>query len=68
MKKILNDKLIGKIFKTFIEGFIGYLAIYLPTMNDFSDINLLKPIIVGAVASGVSALLNLIQNKLKGDE
>ena len=68
MKKIFNDKLIGKVFKTFIEGFIGYLAIYLPTINDFGDFNVLKPIVVGAVASGVSALLNLAQDKLKGDE
>ena len=61
MRKLLNDKFINKIIKTFIEGFIASLIVTLPTINNIDDINLLKTILVGAVAMGISAVLNLIQ-------
>ena len=54
-------KLLNKIIKTFIEGFIASLIVTLPTINNIDDINLLKTILVGAVAMGISAVLNLIQ-------
>ena len=47
--------------KTFIEAFIGALAITLPNA-DLTDKSVLYSLIVGAIASGISALLNLILN------
>ena len=64
MKKILNDKFIGKLIKSFIEGFIASLIVSLNGINDFNDINLIRTILVGAIAMGISAVLNLIQSKL----
>lgn len=61
MKKILNDKFVGKIFKTFIEGFIASLLINIQNINSFGDKELVKTILVGAIAMGISAVLNLIQ-------
>lgn len=66
MKKILNDKFIGKLIKTFIEGFIASLVVTLPTITDINDLNLLKTILIGAIAMGISAVLNLIQEYLHG--
>ena len=47
--------------KTFIEAFIGALAITLPNA-DLTDKSVLYSLIVGAIATGISALLNLILN------
>jgi len=66
MKKILNDKFVGKLIKTFIEGFLASLVVTIPTISDISDLNLLKIILVGAIAMGISAVLNLIQEYLHG--
>lgn len=56
--------------KTFIQGFLGALAITLPTTNDFSNTDVLKSLLIGACAGGISALMNFIINLLnkKGDE
>lgn len=64
MKKILNDTIIGKLLKTFLEGFIASLVITLPTITNINDFELIKSIFVGAVAMGISAILNLIQQKI----
>lgn len=56
--------------KTFIQGFLGALAVTLPS-SDFSDMSVVKSLLIGAVAGGVSAVMNLIINLLnnkKGDE
>lgn len=66
MKKILNDKLFGKILKTFIEGFLASLIVNLPTITNVSDFNFIKTILVGALAMGISAVLNLLQEYLDG--
>lgn len=66
LKKILNDKLLGKVLKTFIEGFIASLLVVLPT-TDLSNFDLVKSMMVGAIAMGISAVLNLIQEKLNGE-
>lgn len=47
--------------KTFIEAFIGALAITIPNA-DLTDKSVLYSLIVGAIATGISALLNLILN------
>lgn len=64
MKKFLNDTLLGKIIKTFIEGFLASLTTALFNVNDFSNFKLLESILIGAIAMGLSAVLNLIQNKI----
>lgn len=56
--------------KTFIQGFLGALAVTLPS-SDFSDMSVVKSLLIGAVAGGISAVMNLIINLLnnkKGDE
>ena len=37
MKKILNDKFIGKLIKSFIEGFIASLIVVLQDINNFKS-------------------------------
>lgn len=59
--------IIIRAFKTFIQGFLGALAITLPT-TDLTNYELLKSILIGAVAGGVSAVMNLIINLLKKEE
>ncbi len=66
MKRILNDNLVGKVLKTFIEGFLVSLLVTLPTMNSFGDLDLMKNMFIGALAMGISAVLNLIQEYLHG--
>lgn len=68
MRKILNDKYVSKIIKTFIEGFLASLIVSLQTIENLSDLNLIKTVLVGAIAMGISAVLNLFQMYLnKGD-
>lgn len=64
MRKLFNDKIIGKVLKTFIEGFIASLIVSLQSIDSFSNIDFIKTIVIGAIAMGISAVLNLIQNKL----
>ena len=52
--------------KTFIQGFLGALAVTLPT-TDLTDGALVKSILIGALAGGISAVMNLILNKMKGE-
>lgn len=66
MKKILNDNLFGKIIKTFLEGFFASLIVTLPTITEVNDLNLLKNLLIGAIAMGISAVLNLIQVLING--
>lgn len=47
--------------KTFIEAFIGVLVVTLPNA-DISDKSVLYSIIAGAIATGISAVLNLALN------
>ena len=62
MKEKIKDICIRAI-KTFIQGFLGALAITLPSA-DLSDIALVKSILIGAIAGGISAVMNLIINLL----
>lgn len=67
MKKI-NWKDIGiRCLKTFIQGVVAYLAVSIST-TDFSNKEAIKSLVIGAIAGGVSALMNIINNLLKGDE
>ena len=66
--KNINWKDIGiRCLKTFIQGVVAYLAVSIST-TDFTDKEAIKGLIIGTIASGVSAVMNLINNLLKGDE
>ena len=67
MNKI-NWKDIGiRCLKTFIQGVVAYLAVSIST-TDFTNKEAIKGLIIGTIASGVSALMNIINNLLKGDD
>ena len=56
-----------RALKTFVQGFLGALAVTLPS-SDFSDSKILKSLIIGALAGGISAVMNLIVNSLNKKE
>ena len=62
----MKDILVRAV-KTFVQGFLGALAVTLPS-SDFSDSKILKSLIIGAVAGGISAVMNLIVNSLNKKE
>lgn len=67
MAKIWNEKLkdiLIRAFKTFIQGFLATLIVLLKE-SDLTDLNILKSILIGALAGGISAIMNLIINALK---
>lgn len=54
--------------KTFIQGFLAALVITLPN-SDLTQEEVVKSLLLGAVAGGISAVMNLILKYLnKGDE
>lgn len=46
--------------KTFIQGFLGALAVSLPNI-DLANLSLVQSVIIGAIAAGISAVMNLIK-------
>lgn len=67
MNKI-NWKDIGiRCLKTFIQGVVAYLTVSVST-TDFTDKEAIKALVIGALASGVSCLMNVINSLLKGDD
>lgn len=62
-KKKIKDILV-RMLKTFIQGFLASIVV-IPQTTDF---NVWKPILIGAVAGGISAVMNLIINLLKKEE
>lgn len=67
MKNINWKDILMRCIKTFIQGTVAYLTVSIST-TDFTDKEAIKALIIGALASGVSALMNIINNLLKGDE
>ena len=70
MVKIWNEKLkdiLIRAFKTFIQGFLATLIVLLKE-SDLSDENLLKSVLIGALAGGISAVMNLILNALDNEK
>ena len=62
----MKDILIRAV-KTFIQGFLGALAVTLPTAN-LADEAMLKSLLIGALAGGISAVMNLIIKLLNKEE
>lgn len=56
-----------RCLKTFIQGVVAYLAVSIST-TDFTDKEAIKGLIIGTIASAVSAVMNLVNSLLKGDE
>lgn len=70
MVKIWNEKLkdiLIRAFKTFIQGFLATLIILIKE-TDLSNENLLKSVLIGALAGGISAVMNLILKTLDKTE
>lgn len=59
----MKDILI-RALKTFLQGFLGALAVTLPSSN-LSDGAVVKSVLIGALAGGISAVMNLTLNYLK---
>ena len=62
----MRDILI-RALKTFIQAFLGALVITLPNAN-LSDGAVLKSILIGALASAISAVMNLIIQLMNKEE
>lgn len=70
MVKIWNEKLkdiLIRAFKTFIQGFLATMIVLLKE-SDLSDENILKSVLIGALAGGISAVMNLILNALDDEK
>lgn len=55
-----------RALKTFFQGFLGALAVTLPSSGYSFEV--MKPIIVGAVAAGISAVMNMTVQLLQKEE
>ena len=55
-----------RALKTFFQGFLGALAVTLPTSG--YTVEVIKPILVGAVAAGISCVMNYTVQLLKEEE
>lgn len=58
----MKDILI-RALKTFIQGFLGALAVTLPS-SDLSNFDVIKSLLIGGIAAGISAVMNLIINSM----
>ncbi len=58
----MKDILI-RALKTFIQGFLGALAVTLPS-SDLSNSDVIKSLLIGGIAAGISAVMNLIINSM----
>lgn len=56
-----------RAIKTFFQGFLGSLAVTLPS-TDFTDNTIVKSILIGAVAAGISAVMNMTVNIISVEE
>jgi hypothetical protein len=50
-----------RALKTFIQGFLGALVVTLPNA-DITSSEVLKSLLIGAIASGISAVMNIFIN------
>ena len=59
MKKILKNDIFIRAFKTFIQGFLASFIVFLNN-NTTYDEKALKSAFIGALAGGISAVMNYI--------
>lgn len=53
--------------KTFIQGFLGALAVTLPS-SDLTDMTIVKSILIGATAGGLSCVMNMTVQLLQKED
>lgn len=59
MKRFFNNDIIVRAFKTFIQGFLASLVVFINSSATI-DKTMLKSAIIGAIAGGISAVMNYI--------
>ena len=68
MKKILENDIVRRCVKTFLQAFMGSLVVFINSNTTFDE-KVLKSALTGAFASGFCALMNYIIKLLeKGEE
>ena len=67
VRKIDYKDITERAVKTFIQAFISSLALLLPE-TDVTNKDMLKSLLVGALASAISAVMNYVAELLKGGE
>ena len=65
-KEEIKD-ILKRAFKTFIQGFLAVL-VYSLKDQDLTDLSILKPALIGALAGGISAVMNFTYNLLPKNE
>lgn len=63
MKEKIID-IFKRAIKTFLQGFVGALPVTI-TYSELTDEAFMKALLVGALAGGISALMNAILTALK---
>ncbi len=61
VKKFFENDIVERALKTFIQGFVAYLIISIDGITSFTDIEVIKAILLGAIASGLSATWNYVK-------
>lgn len=64
--KYSKKEIFERASKTFIQGFVGSLAVTLPN-TDFTTKGVWQSVLIGAIASGLSAVMNAFSNMLNED-
>lgn len=59
MKKLLKNNIIERAYKTFLQGFLASLIMSLNNVTRVDE-TLLKSALLGAIASGLSCVMNMI--------
>ncbi len=67
MKEFLKNDIVQRIAKTFIQGFLASLVVTVNSTSSFDE-KLLKSALIGAVAGGFCAVMNLLINYLDKDK
>lgn len=65
MKEKIKDIVI-RALKTFVQGFLATLIVLLKD-TDLTDESILKSVLIGALAGGISAVMNLVIQSLNKD-
>lgn len=68
MKKILKNPVLIRAVKTFLQSFIGYIAGIGLYGFDFNNKSVLVGVLISALASGLSALMNVNWGKFETSE
>ena len=64
IKKVINNDIFKRAIKTFIQGFLASLVVFINN-NTKIDETMLKSALIGALAGGISALMNFLIELLK---